>query len=184
MRKALKSVVARLGDLSKPGAVEFADEATGSFARELPRVDLRIKSLIRYGEDEKRIPDGQPIAYVSGQRRFTLGIRVESDIGSSGEALRIASDVQSRLGREAVTAELRKAGMALAGGNDITLFDYKRDGRNVNVAAFDVFMNCAENNVDLEGGGIIETAEIASEYLTRPDGEQSKQITLVVEGNP
>ncbi len=176
IRTAIRDVMITCSGLSTAGAVEFGDEAKASYARLLPRIDLSIRSLKGYGADESRA-DGVD-EYISGPRRFTLSVRIESDAGVSGQALQIANDIQTRLARNSVLATLKAASLAVSGSADAVLAGFKRDGRSLNIAVFDLFMNAAENDLDETSVGFIDRATVESEYLTHPDGAQSPQVVI------
>jgi hypothetical protein len=181
-RTALRSVVLACSGLSHAGAVEFGDTAAASNARNMPRIDLALRGLKGYGDDEERLNDDGD-SYTCGPRRLTLSVRIESTVGVSGEAFEVASRIQTRLGRPAVLAELKAAGIAVSGGSDVTPVAFKKDGRQLNVALFDLFLNVAENDLDdtAGAGDRIATVEVESEYLTHPDDAQGPQIDLTVE---
>lgn len=188
IRDAIKVAVTDASGLTAMGAVEWADSAVASYARAMPRVDLRQRQVLAYGDDEERQATvlGQTVNYLSGNRRVIVSVRVEADAASSGDAWDVAEKIRTRLGRRSIAAALLAVGLNVADSSDIQTVPYKRDGRELVVCALDLFVNCASNDADdtLGAGDHIATTEIASEYLTHPDGAQSPQIALTVEDAP
>lgn len=186
MRDALIAQVRAISGVDNERSVAWADSAEGAAFRAFPHIDLSVRSVISYGDDESRIDIDQsdePTEYLSGPRRFTWTIKVEAD-GSSDDALTLADRIRARLRRNTVRAELASARMAIASIEPTQPLSYKTDGRSYQVAVIDVLVNAVENDVDDsdEAGNTIRDAEVASEYLTDPDGGNNpRQISITVE---
>lgn len=174
-RAVLLDTVRLIDGLDHSGAVEWADTPEASYMRSYPRVDLSIRSVVSYGDDEQRIDVNdldERIEFISGPRRFTWQVKVEADQGSLGEVLTVADRIKARLGRRDAYAILLDAGLAAADWTDTQVIEFQKDGRTYPVATFDVFVNCAENDQDESeyAGETIEQVSLASEYLLDPDG--------------
>ncbi len=176
IRSALLTAVQAADGIADTAAVTWSNSKESSFYRKFPRVDLSIRSIVAYGDDEARIDIDEldnRTEYLSGPRRFTLSIRVEGDSGN--DALTTADRIRARLGRRDIYADLLAAEIAIADFADTQVVDYKADGRSYTVAILDAFVNVAENDTDDsdDAGETIEQVSAASEYVYGPDGEIS-----------
>jgi hypothetical protein len=175
IRTTLLDVVRLVDGLDHSGAVEWADTAQASYARSYPRVDLSIRSVLHYGTSEQRIEVSElddRIEYISGPRRLTWQVRVESDQASLGEAVYIADRIRSQINRRDAYALLLDAGLAVSEAMPIQVIDFEKDGRKYTVAVLDMYVNAAENTQDDSdyAGETIEQVSLASEYIRDPDG--------------
>lgn len=175
IRGTLKAVVESIDGLTHAGAVEWMDTAAAGYARSYPRIDLSARSVKSYGDDESRIDVDEldhRTEYLSGPRRFTWSIRVESERASTGEVLTIVDRLSTRLWRRDTYATLLAARLAVTDYAETQVLDYERDGRRYVVAVLDFFVNAAENDTDdsTYAGETIEQASIASEYINDGDG--------------
>jgi hypothetical protein len=186
IRSTVQTVVASIDGISEAAAVTWADAGAAAYYRKFPRVDLSVLAVATYGEDEHRIDIDeldQRIEYVSGPRRITLTIKVESDQGGAGESMTIADAIRTGLRSRASSATFLAAEIAVADITGTQFLHYKADGRSYSVATMDVILNAAGNTVDDSeyAGETIEQASIASEYITDPDsGNNPNQISLEV----
>lgn len=187
IRRGLKATIEGIDGLDHAGAVEWADSADASKIRPPPRIDLSVRSLRGFGDDEERQDldedTGVMTTVLCGHRQFTLSIRVESDQATGAEAMTIADRLRVRFGRNNVVEELRNEGLAVADFAPTQVLDWKTDGRALCVAVLDVFMNAAENDVDdhERAGDYIERVIADSENITDPDGDPNpNQIALDV----
>lgn len=186
IRSTLKTVVESIDGLTHSGAVEWADTSAAGVFRNYPRVDLSVRSIVAYGDDEARIDVDEldvRTEYLSGHRRFTWSIRVESDRAGSGQVLTVSDRIRTRLARRDAYATLLAAELAVADLASTQVLEFEKDGRRYTVAVLDVFMNCAENDTDESdnAGETVEQASISSEYLLNPDGEQNpRQVDFEV----
>lgn len=174
IRRGLKEVIESIDGLDHAGAVEWSDSAEASAMRKLPRIDLSVKALQGFGNDETRRdvdPDtGDMTTSIYGHRRLTFSIRVESDQATGAEPLTIADRLRVRLMRDSVIEAMRNEKLALAGFAPTQVIDFKRDGRALCVAVLDVFLNAAEIDIDDTASGAFDRVVADSESLTDPDG--------------
>lgn len=186
VRPTLLDVVRLIDGLDDDSAVAWADSSESAYHRKFPRVDISINSLVSYGEDEQRIEInefGHRNEFISGPRRFTWNVRVETSKADYGEAMAIADRIRTRLNRRDAYALLLDAGLAVADYTPVQVVSVKGDARSYSIATFDVFVNCAENDQDESdyAGETIEQASIASEYIADPDGGNNpNQVQLEV----
>lgn len=186
VRSALIDAVRDVAGLDHSGAVEWADTSEASYARNYPRVDLSIRSVVTYGTDEPRIDINDlddRLEFVSGPRRLTFQVRVESDQATLGEAVYVADRVRSQIGRRDTYALLLAGGLAVAQMMPIQVIDFEKDGRKYVVAVLEMYVNAAENEQDTSefAGETIEQVSVASEYIEDPDGGNNpNQVQLEV----
>lgn len=175
VRATLLDVVRLVDGLDHGGAVEWTDTSEASYARSYPRVDLSIRSVISYGTNEQRIDVTElddRVEFMSGPRRLTLQVRVESDQASVGEAVYVADRIRSQINRRDAYAMLLDAGLAVSDAMPVQVIDFEKDGRRYTVAVLDLYVNAAENTQDDSeyAGETIEQVSLASEYIRDPDG--------------
>jgi hypothetical protein len=186
IKTALAQVVADIDGIDDDAAVKWRDDAASAHYRKFPRVDLSINSIIGYGDDENRIEVNEldeRIEWVSGPRRFTWTISVESSQGLYSEALNVMGRIRANLRRASVTEHLGQFDIAIASFEAQQTVSYKADGRPYSVVTMDVFVNAAENIQDESeyAGETIEQVSAASEYIKDPDGENNpNQVQLEV----
>lgn len=169
IKQTLGDVLADISELG-PQAVRWVDEAGGPIWDTTPTLYLRLASVSREGIEENRrtfvntTSDLEVV--VTGQRRFTLSIRVESfeqNIASTVFAGNIADRIALRLMRTSTLERL--AGVCgIESRQPTKWFDYKANGRQVSVYVIDVAMRTVDNDADTfaGAGGWINEAFIDS----------------------